>query len=109
QQQQVRRLQSAHEQPLDQKRQQVEEQTLLEQGADLEKRQAQLRLQEARVRITGEPPLVNPGASILPQQIRLTLQCTSGVTRLDNFNFPVSKTFAWSAQGCAETTLEVRF
>src|SRR5690606_26908078 len=31
------------------------------------------------------------------------------VTRLDNFNFPVSKTFAWSAQGCAETTLEVRF
>src|SRR5690606_30100222 len=59
--------------------------------------------------ITGEPPLVNPGASILPQQIRLTLQCTSGVTRLDNFNFPVSKTFAWSAQGCAETTLEVRF
>src|SRR5690606_648262 len=58
QQQQVRRLQSAHEQPLDQKRQQVEEQTLLEQGADLEKRQAQLRLQEARVRITGEPPLV---------------------------------------------------
>src|SRR5690606_14304648 len=53
--------------------------------------------------------LVSPGARILPQKIRLTLQCTNGATVLDNFNFPVSKTFTWSAQSCAETSLEIHF
>lgn len=109
QQHQVRRMQTARDQSLDQKVQQVQEQALQEQIVELEKQQTQLRAQEARVRITGESSLVNPGAKLLPQQIRLTMQCASGATRLENYNFPVSKTFAWSAQDCAETTVEIRF
>jgi len=109
QQQHVRRMQSVRTQSLDQKVQQVQEQTLQEEITTLEKQQVQLRTQEARVRITGEAPLVNPGASLLPQQIRLTMQCSSGSTRLENYNFPVSKMFTWSAQDCAETNLEIRF
>lgn len=106
---QVRRMQSARDQTLDQKVQQVQEQALQEQITALEKQQSELRAQEARVRITGGPSQVNPGAKLLPQQILLTMQCTSGTTRLENYNFPVTKTFAWSAQNCAETTVEVRF
>lgn len=109
QQHKVRRMQTTRDQSLDQKVQQAQEQSLQEQISTLEKQQAQLRTQEARVRITGESPLVNPGAKLLPQQIRLTMQCTNGSTRLENYNFPISKTFAWSAQDCAETTVEIRF
>jgi type VI secretion system protein ImpL len=109
QQHQIRRMQSVRTQSLDQKVQQAQEQSLQEEIGALEKQQAKIRTQEARVRITGEAPLVSPGAKILPQQIRLTMQCSSGSTRLENYNFPVSKTFTWSAQDCAETTLEIRF
>jgi len=109
QRQQVRRMQTARDQSLDAKVQQVQEQTLQEQIVELEKLQGQLRTQQARLRITGDPPLVSPGAKVLPQHIRLTMQCNGQSTTLDNFNFPVSKTFEWSAQQCAETMLEMRF
>ncbi|PWF24804.1 type VI secretion protein IcmF/TssM N-terminal domain-containing protein [Corticimicrobacter populi] len=109
QQQQVRRMQVGQQQAVDQKRQQVDLQTLQEQVADLEKQQAQMRATVARVRLTGEPPLVNPGARLLPQQVRLTLQCADGPVSIENFNFPVSRTFAWSAQSCGDTVLEIRF
>lgn len=109
QQQQVRRMQATRNQSLDQKVQQAQEQSLQDEIVALEKQQASIRTQEARVRITGEAPLVNSGAKILPQQISLTMQCSSGSTRLENYNFPVSKQFTWSAQACAETTLDIRF
>ncbi|VVE51971.1 hypothetical protein PHO31112_04752 [Pandoraea horticolens] len=60
------------------------------------------------VKLTAQPAEVNPGAKVLPEQSSLTLQCTSGQTTLDNYNFPSSKTFNWSLATCGDVTLDMR-
>ena len=72
----------------------------------------QLALSQAStavVALTATPPQVNPGARSLPQQTRLTLQCSGRSTVLDNYNFPTNASFVWTAGACTDVSLEVIF
>ena len=73
--------------------------------------QPQLNLpgQAAVVAIQATPVSINLGARQLPQQTRLTLQCSSHSNVLDNFNFPTSTDFTWAPGACGDVSLQVRF
>ncbi len=61
------------------------------------------------VSIQATPLSINLGARQLPQQTRLTLQCSNHSTVLDNFNFPTSAPFTWTPGACGDVSLQVRF
>ncbi|MBI5016525.1 MAG: hypothetical protein HZB55_13680 [Deltaproteobacteria bacterium] len=60
-----------------------------------------------RIQISALPTDANPEATARPQMTRLLLQCSSGGQELVNQNYPVSRAFNWSAQDCADVTLEI--
>ena len=58
--------------------------------------------------ITAQPTGVNPGAQAKPYATILTIQCAAGVQTLNNYNFPVSSSFAWSTAQCGDTRLQIK-
>ncbi len=59
------------------------------------------------VTIQGLPTDANPEAQTKPQAARLELQCQAGPQSLVNLNYPVSRTFTWSADTCGDVVLQV--
>lgn len=74
---------------------------------------AQVQDNEARatslpVTITAQSTGVNPDAKVKPYATALTVQCAAGITKLNNYNFPVSETFTWKAGQCGDTSLQIK-
>jgi type VI secretion system protein ImpL len=63
--------------------------------------------QNNTVSIKGFPTDANSDALIKPQSTRLELQCASGPQVIENLNFPVSKTFIWSPDTCADVVFQI--
>jgi type VI secretion system protein ImpL len=63
--------------------------------------------QNYRVVISGLPTDANPDASIKPHKSHLELSCVTGSQSLDNFNYPITKTFNWVPEACSDVTLRV--
>lgn len=61
----------------------------------------------ARVQVSALPTDANPEASVKPHLTRLVLQCNAGSQELVNQNYPVSRTFTWTPEDCADVTLEI--
>ncbi|MEN6617140.1 MAG: type VI secretion protein IcmF/TssM N-terminal domain-containing protein [Syntrophorhabdus sp.] len=61
------------------------------------------------VTITTVPIDVNQDATLKPQGNILSLQCSDGTALLQNYNYPTSKSFVWSPENCADTTLKIKF
>lgn len=83
--------------------------TLQQELGELDKQAKAVQALAAAVVIDAEPPLLNPDARQLPQRTSLSLQCASGVTRLDNFNFPSRATFPWAQGQCGDAVLQIQF
>lgn len=69
----------------------------------------QLQAASVSITLTAQPPELNHGAKTLPQQISLRLQCADESISLDNYNFPVSRTFLWSPTVCGSVSMTVYF
>ena len=63
--------------------------------------------QNNTVTIKGLPTDANPDARVKPQSTRLELQCSAGSQVIENLNFPVSKTFVWSPETCADVVFQI--
>ncbi|WP_426117068.1 type VI secretion protein IcmF/TssM N-terminal domain-containing protein [Pseudomonas sp. DSP3-2-2] len=87
----------------------AEQKTLTTQRAELKQSIATLQATAAVVELSASPSQVNISARSLPQQTRLTLQCSGRSTVLDNFNFPTSASFVWAPGACADVSLEISF
>lgn len=59
------------------------------------------------VTIKGLPTDANPEASLKPQLTRIEMQCATGSQVMENLNYPVSKTFTWSPDGCGDVLFQV--
>jgi type VI secretion system protein ImpL len=64
---------------------------------------------EYTVQIKALPVGVNDKAKEEPYEVTLELWCAKGKTRLENYNYPTSKTFSWSPQDCGDVTLQINF
>ncbi|VVE46850.1 hypothetical protein PIN31115_04435 [Pandoraea iniqua] len=73
----------------------------------LQQRVLSLRATKAAVKLETRAPQVNVGARLVPEKVTLSLQCTSGTTRLENLNFPTSAVFDWQLDGCGDTMLSI--
>lgn len=60
-----------------------------------------------RVTIRTYPTDANLEAKVQPHATVLQVQCASGGLRLENLNYPVSKTFKWSPQNCGDVTFQI--
>jgi type VI secretion system protein ImpL len=58
--------------------------------------------------LTAQPTNVNAGAQAKPYATILTVQCATGVQTLNNYNFPVSTSFAWQAGQCGDVRLQIK-
>ncbi|WP_213307568.1 type VI secretion protein IcmF/TssM N-terminal domain-containing protein [Paraburkholderia sacchari] len=58
--------------------------------------------------VTGQPTGVNSGAKAKPYATILSVQCAAGVQTLNNYNFPVSSSFAWTSGQCGDTRLQIK-
>jgi len=65
------------------------------------------RQQSYRVVIAGLPTDANHDASIKPHKRHLELSCDTGNQSLENYNYPMSKTFNWAPGTCNDVTLRV--
>lgn len=59
------------------------------------------------VSIEGLPTEANQTAKFQPHATYLELQCADRSTRLENYNFPVRKNFAWSPEACGDLLLQI--
>jgi len=59
------------------------------------------------VSIKGLPTGVNAEAYIKPHATHLELQCAGDNQQLDNFQFPIRKSFNWTPQTCGDVLLEI--
>ncbi|RJQ70895.1 MAG: type VI secretion system protein ImpL [Desulfobacteraceae bacterium] len=59
------------------------------------------------VQIRAYPTDANRDAQLQPHSTVLELQCANGSTRLENLNYPVSKTFVWSPGNCGDVTFQI--
>lgn len=62
-----------------------------------------------KVQVSASPVDVNDDAKKEPYEVALELQCSSGKTRLENYNYPVSQVFTWSPNECGDVVLQVYF
>jgi type VI secretion system protein ImpL len=60
------------------------------------------------VSINGLPTDTNKGARKTPEVTNLEIQCTDKNLRLDNYNYPVKKTFDWSSQNCGDVIFKIK-
>jgi type VI secretion system protein ImpL len=58
--------------------------------------------------LTAQPTNVNADAQAKPYATILTVQCAAGVQTLNNYNFPVSTSFAWTAGQCGDARLQIK-
>ncbi|SPB14567.1 putative lipoprotein [Caballeronia novacaledonica] len=58
--------------------------------------------------LTAQPTNVNADAQAKPYATILTVQCATGVQTLNNYNFPVSTSFAWQAGQCGDVRLQIK-
>jgi type VI secretion system protein ImpL len=59
------------------------------------------------VTIEGIPTDVNPEAHIRPHATHLEIQCADKVLKLDNFQYPVRKSFEWSSASCGDVLFQI--
>ena len=64
---------------------------------------------EYMVQIKALPVDVSDKAKEEPYEVVLELWCAKGKTRLANYNYPISKTFAWYPHDCGDVTLQINF
>lgn len=88
---------------------QTQQQQIDEQLANLNKNKASLLQANYPVTLTGLPTGVNLGAKTNVIGTLLTVQCAKSTFRLNNLNFSVTGSFAWSPSNCETTTLQIRF
>ncbi len=62
---------------------------------------------EYKVTLKGVPTDTNADAKLIPHVTKLELECAEGSQVLENYNYPVSKTFVWSPSGCGDVTLKI--
>jgi type VI secretion system protein ImpL len=60
-----------------------------------------------KVRLEGLPTDSNPDATLSPHATKLEMNCKSGGQSLDNYNYPVSRTFEWSPTECGDVNLRI--
>lgn len=60
-----------------------------------------------KVTIKGLPTDANKGAKLRPQATHLELQCGDTTQKLDNYQFPVRKTFKWSPDSCGDVLFRI--
>lgn len=60
-----------------------------------------------RVTVRAYPTDVNAGAAVRPHATMLDLQCADQNMHLENLNYPVAKTFTWSAQSCGDVLFQI--
>ncbi|KLU21437.1 hypothetical protein EOS_35935 [Caballeronia mineralivorans PML1(12)] len=87
----------------------MELRALDQQVNDMSSQIARLTATSGVVRLTAQPTQTSRDATLLPQQSTLTLQCASGTTTLNNYNFPESASFNWAMASCGDVTLNVQF
>jgi type VI secretion system protein ImpL len=68
---------------------------------------AKPRKKSYNVKVRAYPTDTNPDAAMRPQSTLLVMQCADKRTRLENFNYPVAKSFAWSPQECGDVTFQI--
>lgn len=79
--------------------------SFLKQGAGA--RADAITKQSYNITIKGLPTDANQDARIKPHATHLELQCADGLVSLNNYHFPVRKTFTWSALTCNDTILKI--
>ncbi len=60
-----------------------------------------------KVKIKGLPTDTNPGAKLIPHVTKLELSCAEGGQLLENYNYPVNRTFEWSPTDCGDVILTI--
>lgn len=55
------------------------------------------------------PTEVNDEAQKVPYVVIMELQCSDGVQRLENYNFPVTKYFKWTQEKCGDLKIQIIF
>jgi len=53
------------------------------------------------------PTDANSGAQIHPHATHFIMQCADNTNRIDNFQFPVKKSFAWSPKTCGDVIFQI--
>ncbi|NOZ70016.1 MAG: type VI secretion system protein ImpL, partial [Deferribacteres bacterium] len=66
-----------------------------------------LARQNYNVLIRGLPTDANEDSRLKPHATHLELQCTDKTYRLDNYQFPVSRTFRWSPRRCGDVAFSI--
>ncbi len=61
------------------------------------------------MRIEGFPTNVNLDASETPESVIVEMICSDNLYKLENYNYPVSRTFKWSPQNCGGLKMEINF
>lgn len=87
----------------------TEQKTLQAQQTELQQSIGKLQATSSVVTLSASPTQVNAGARLRPNMTSLTLQCNSGATTLNNYNFPNSATFAWGPGLCSNVSLNISF
>lgn len=76
--------------------------------ADAKQQADAARAAAVALTITAQPMGVNDDAKAKPFASVLSIQCAAGMQTLNNYNFPVSASFAWTPGQCGDTSLQVR-
>ena len=61
------------------------------------------------VSIKGQPTDVNDGVKQDPFATFVSVDCSEGPQKLENFNYPTSATFKWAPDKCGDTTFQIKF
>lgn len=76
--------------------------------AEEQQRQKEQEKDNYPVLIKALPTSANSEAETKPHETILEMHCSSGAQRLENFNYPVQKTFNWAPNACTDVTLEIK-
>lgn len=62
---------------------------------------------EYLVKLKALPTDTNSEAKLIPHVTKLELACAEGTQLLENYNYPVNKTFVWSPRACGDVSLKI--
>ncbi len=65
--------------------------------------------EEYEVRIEAFPTNVNLDAAETPEVVVVEMICSDNLYKIENYNYPVSRTFKWSPQDCGGLKMEIKF
>lgn len=80
-----------------------------QQEKEIKDQLAEIGSQRAVIRIETVPPLLNSGAKETPYRTQLSLQCLQHNQLLENYNFPLQKSFDWQQDQCGNVVLSFDF